>query len=240
MKRLSSLPDSEPRNLKEGAVIAGSRLPASIAAAMTLLLTGCNRESLSIPDASVPDAPVDCTALATILQSLLGAATGCAQDEDCQFVVAFCCGAVANKSANLSKVAGLQAALQTENCPQIHCIDCDTFPTHPYCDGQACSLRLPTLEEGAVGQPCERSGDCYDGACLADYPGGYCSMLCGNGYPPCPAGSSCRMPVEGGSACLKDCGGSTGGTCRSGYSCCSSPPSDAGTGSCALPSSPFC
>ncbi|MEM9067444.1 MAG: hypothetical protein AAGE52_03030 [Myxococcota bacterium] len=54
-----------------------------------------------------------------------------------------------------------------------------------------------------IGEACRTDDDCAD-LCIEDFPGGYCTALCGGGTG-CPDGSTCT-PVGGGQEiCLRDC-----------------------------------
>ena len=75
---------------------------------------------------------------------------------------------------------------------------------------------------GAVGAPCTTTDDCGGGervVCLNDttgvWNGGHCSVTCGIGLA-CPAGDVCYEGI-----CRDGCGGTTGVTCRAGYTCTS-------------------
>ncbi len=75
---------------------------------------------------------------------------------------------------------------------------------------------------GNVGAPCTGDGECTGGAQCApapDFPGGYCTQLCGD--VDCPTGSACT-PIDGRGTmiCLDECDPAAATRqCRMGYGC---------------------
>ena len=86
----------------------------------------------------------------------------------------------------------------------------------------ALSFSTDTLVQG-VGAPCQIDADCSffsDGECILDWPGGYCSRFCDDGY--CGEGGIC-VELECGdgpcSICLAGCDTSSECRTQAGYTC---------------------
>lgn len=91
------------------------------------------------------------------------------------------------------------------------CIDADS-------DGRGeCA---PSMTPGPTGAPCSDTSACFGGACMADWPDGYCTSMCSPSRS-CAPGSHCvafaLLPSgEFESYCLQDC---TRTCARDGYAC---------------------
>jgi hypothetical protein len=106
-----------------------------------------------------------------------------------------------------------------------HCVDpCDTSDDCAGDDGQRCDQADMICRHSVIGDPCEADGECgqtpWDCKTEADdeYPGGYCTIPCGDG---CPAGSVCNDDVLGGGEdahCVESCT-LIDGCPREGYDC---------------------
>ncbi len=84
---------------------------------------------------------------------------------------------------------------------------------------------LPDAGGGTIGEACEQTSDCIEGAAPICYTeedtfgtflGGYCSSDCGRGMD-CPEGNICGMIFGGSGACLQGCESSE--ACRPDYVC---------------------
>lgn len=76
--------------------------------------------------------------------------------------------------------------------------------------------------EGVVGSPCQTNADCTfapDAECILDWPGGYCSRVCDDGY--CGAGATCEVLDCGGpcNVCLSTCTANTQCRASEGFVC---------------------
>ncbi|MCK6549757.1 L,D-transpeptidase family protein, partial [Myxococcota bacterium] len=70
-----------------------------------------------------------------------------------------------------------------------------------------------------IGDPCASASDCNRNTCLTDLPGGYCTQESCD-VVGCPAGSQCfALGLEGFSACLKTCVGSSDCRTAESYGC---------------------
>lgn len=83
------------------------------------------------------------------------------------------------------------------------------------CDGQI-DEGCTAPHTGEVGDDCTSDASCAGGACIQDWPGGYCSFVCGPGVP-CPAGSDCYDIGSPDPLCLDSCSAHV--ECRLEYAC---------------------
>lgn len=95
-----------------------------------------------------------------------------------------------------------------------HCVDpCETTEDCATDDGQRCDEEDMICRHSVIGDPCEADGECGQDPWLCqteaeDWPGGYCSIPCGDG---CPDGTVCAnlsAILHGGDpGCVVACGG---------------------------------
>lgn len=75
-----------------------------------------------------------------------------------------------------------------------------------------------SMSDSDIGEACRGASDC-EGICLEDFPGGYCSNVCGGGGDACPDGSACITVGRGTQICLAECDPTEERPCREGYGC---------------------
>lgn len=118
----------------------------------------------------------------------------------------------------------------------ICALDCSAAPCRPgytCLDAEGVAVCLPGADEGrADGMPCERDGQCAGGACITDWPEGYCTTVGCADRTDCARGGGDAIDnrcfvSNNPTFCVRMCQAPT--DCRSGYVC---QPAGQGLGIC--------